>query len=871
MFLPIFDLLFYTKRDNIMHPLRTFTVIPSIPKKLARLKDLAYNLWWSWNNEAIELFYQIDHELWDETHFNPVKMMNTLSQEKLNALADDDGFLAQLERIANQFDAYMKRKTWYEKHFPDGSSKHIAYFSMEFGVTDCLPIYSGGLGILAGDHLKSASDLGLPLVGVGLLYQLGYFRQYLNVDGYQGELYPTNDFYNMPIHLQRHTDGTPLTIDVQYPGRKVVAQIWIADVGRVPLVLLDTNIAQNAQADQDICDRLYGGDLEMRIQQEIMLGIGGMYALNALGMNPAVHHMNEGHAAFLALERIRQYKVQHGLSVEEAIEMSRAGNVFTTHTPVPAGIDKFPADMLKKYFNHYCEEFHFPFEKFLELGIEKPWDTTDNFSMAVFALRCSSYTNGVSKLHGEVSRTMWQNVWPSVPEKEIPIYHITNGIHHHTWISRDIAGLFDRYIGPNWRDDPAHLDVWSRVDNIPDEELWRTHERRRERLVAYARKRLKMQLERRGEPQSEIEQSASALDPEALTIGFARRFATYKRGNLLFRNLERLVNILTHKDQPVQLIFAGKAHPKDVPGKDIILDIIHKVRDERLHNRVVFLEDYDVALARYMVRGVDVWLNTPRRPHEASGTSGMKAAVNGVLNLSILDGWWDEGYIAGNGWAICRGKLDVYENEELQDKVEADAIFDLLEKEIIPLFYERGRDHIPHHWLAMMKQNFKQHCPMFNTHRMVADYTQNFYVPTEKRFHILADSNFEAGKKLAHWKLNMRHHWTEIRVNAIHTDGQEHLPVNSPLNVSAEVHLGVLHATDVSVEIIQGLVDKNQHIIDWKIVPLAHTKSLDNGNHLFEGAIVCKSSGLHGIGLRVVPQHQAMCSPFDLGLIYWAQ
>ncbi|MFN2219329.1 MAG: alpha-glucan family phosphorylase, partial [Anaerolineae bacterium] len=543
-----------------MRPSHTFRVIPALPAKLERLRDLAHNLWWSWNHEAIQLFRRLDRDLWESTGHNPVLILGSIRQERLQIMADDDGFVAYADGVCRVFDRYMaKESTWYDKAFaaasedkPSEAGKpRIAYFSAEFGLTESLGIYAGGLGILAGDHMKSASDLGLPLVGVGLLYQQGYFRQYLNPDGWQQELYPENDFYNLPLTLERQLSGAPLLIEVHYPGRIVKAQVWRAQVGRVPLYLLDTNIEDNRPDDRDITDQLYGGDDEMRIRQEILLGIGGIRALEALDLRPAVCHMNEGHSAFLALERIRLLMEEHGLTFAEAREAATAGHVFTTHTPVPAGIDWFHPNLVDRYFSHYYPGLGITRHQFLGLGRTNPDDVNGHFCMAILAMRLANKTNGVSQLHGRVSREMWHEVWPQLPPGEVPIISITNGIHPRSWISDDMADLYDRYLGPRWVERPAELSVWQRVTRIPDEELWRTHERRRERLVAFARRRLSRQLEQRGSRPSEIRQAEEVLDPEALTIGFARRFATYKRATLLFHDIERLARIVSDRDRPV--------------------------------------------------------------------------------------------------------------------------------------------------------------------------------------------------------------------------------------------------------------------------------------------------------------------------------
>jgi starch phosphorylase len=870
-----------------MRPSHTFRVIPALPAKLDRLRDLALNLWWTWNHEAIELFRRLDRDLWESTGHNPVLILGTIRQERLEQVAEDDGFLSHIDRVWREFDRYLKNKgTWYQKTYskaaegstgtksgknPQVPGERIAYFSAEFGLTESLGIYAGGLGILAGDHLKSASDLGLPLVGVGLLYQQGYFRQYLNPDGWQQELYPNNDFYNLPLTLERELSGAPIIIEVEYPGRVVKAQVWCAPVGRVPLYLLDTNINGNRPEDRDITDQLYGGDDDMRIRQEILLGIGGIRALEVLDLRPTVCHMNEGHSAFLALEQMRLLMEEHSLSFAEAREAARAGNVFTTHTPVPAGIDWFHPDLVDRYFSNYYPRLGLSRHEFLGLGRVNPNDSNGYFCMAVLAMRLANRTNGVSQLHARVSREMWQEVWPQVPIDEVPIIGITNGIHPRSWISHDMADLYDRYLGPRWIERPADLSIWERVMRIPDEELWRTHERRRERLVAFARRRLREQLEKRGSRPAEIRQAEEVLDPEALTIGFARRFATYKRATLLFRDIERLARIVGDKDRPVQIIFAGKAHPRDNPGKELIRQIIHHARRVEFRNRIVFIEDYDMVVARYLVQGVDVWLNTPRRPHEASGTSGMKATANGALNLSVLDGWWAEGYTPDTGWAIGWGEEYEDDQTDYQDQVEANAIYDLLEKEIVPLFYERGRDGLPRGWIAKMKAAMRDHAGVFNTNRMVRDYAEQCYVPSAVRSEQVMAEDLERARVLAAWKAKVRQQWGKLRVERIWADMAEsqELKVGDQLQVQAQVHLGDLKPTDVAVELFYGPLDTEGLIVRARVLPMLIAQSKGMGTYIFAGAITCQTSGRHGYALRIVPQHEDLGNPFEMGLILW--
>ncbi len=852
-----------------MYLIRPFTVVPSLPEPLQFLEQLAYNLWWAWHMEGIDMFRRLDRDLWEKCGHNPVLMLGQLPQSRLEQAAADEGFLAQLERVKSLFQEHCDRRSWYDKNFGHLNGIRIAYFSAEFGLTEALPIYSGGLGVLAGDHLKSASELGLPLVGVGLLYRQGYFRQYLNADGWQQETYPGNDFYTIPVRQVADKDGRAVTVEVEYPGRKVRAQVWRVMVGRVPLFLLDTNLDENSPEDRQITWQLYGGDSENRIRQEILLGIGGIRALTALGIQPTVCHMNEGHSAFLAVERVRRLVAEQQVDYYAAREATRAAQIFTTHTPVPAGIDRFPVAMIEKYLKVYYEQIGLDREAFMALGRQNPFDPQETFSMAVLALKTAAACNGVSRLHGRVSRAMWQNVWPGVPEDEIPIGSVTNGVHTRSWISGDMASLLDRYLGPRWSRRPEDHSVWQRIDQIPDEELWRTHERRRERLVAFARARLAQQLQARGAPGYEVSAASEALNAEALTIGFARRFATYKRATLLFQDFERLKAILSSKDRPVQVIFAGKAHPRDNEGKELIRRIVHWARDESVRRRVVFLEDYDMNVARYMVQGCDVWMNTPRRPLEASGTSGMKAAANGALNASVLDGWWDEAFEIGVGWSIGGGEQ--YDDLSYQDQVESAALYDLLEKEIVPLFYGRAADGLPRGWIANMKHAMRTLGPQFNATRMIMEYTERFYVPAARRAARLAEEGLARARSLADWKKRINGEWGKVSVSAIHADANGQLRVGQTLDVSADVTLGSLTPGDVTVQLYTGGLDTIGRLRASEAIPMRVDGEPREGKYRFVGQIPCQASGRRGFAIRVLPSHEDLANGLELALIRWAE
>ena len=863
-----------------MPNVRSFRVLPALPEELKDLEILAKNVFWCWNLDIVSLFRRIDSNLWRSCGYNPVQLLGHVSQDRLRELSKSHSFLCELKRASEKLQSYLSAPTWFQKLNDVVVNHIIAYFSAEFGIHECLPVYSGGLGVLAGDHLKTASDMGIPMVGVGLLYQKGYFRQYLNIDGWQQEAYVTNDFYNMPAELIRDEQSRAITIDVDYPGEKVYAQIWRVNIGRTKLYLLDTNIDANSANSRLITANLYGGDNEMRIRQEIMLGIGGLRALRRIGLEPAVCHMNEGHAAFMALERIRQLVGEKGLSFGDALEATKAGNIFTIHTPVAAGNDEFTDELMDKYFSSYIPSLGISEKEFMLLGKVSKSDSKESFKMPVLAIQLSSCRNGVSKLHGEISRAMWAPLWPGVPMDEIPITSITNGAHIKSWLSEDMNALYERYLGPTWCEESIDSPVWDNIDTIPDEEMWRPHQRSKTSLIAFARKRLKAQMQRRGTFHAELNWADEVLDPEALTIGFARRFAAYKRGNLLFKDPKRLIKILTDADKPVQIVFAGKAHPRDTEGKEIIRQIIHFANQYNVRRRIVFLEDYDMNLARYMVRGVDMWLNTPRRPMEASGTSGMKAAFNGALNMSTFDGWWCEGYRPDGGWVIGAG--EDYEDAAYQDMVESKAIYNMLENEIVPLFYKRSADGLPRAWIQRMKNSIKYITPRFSTYRMFADYMHKFYVPAARRWHELNANGMQRAKSLSQWNTKLRQGWSnlsikDVQVRIAGTNGNGKLKINNPclkvgqkLEVRALVDLGRLNAKDVSVELYNGAVDTWGHIPSGSTAAMEHEQpGKGNGKQWFVTELPCERSGNMGMAVRIVPKHSDLASPWEPGLILW--
>ncbi len=854
-----------------MPTLRRFTVVPRLPAPLERLREIAYNLWWTWAPIASELFSRVDPELWEHVHGNPIELLSLVEQKRLDDLAADDAFMSHLESAWTTFEKYMAREGWFSRRFPEAAKATVAYFSMEYGLHESLPIYSGGLGVLAGDHLKTASDLGLPLVGVGLAYAEGYFRQVLNDDGWQAERYPINDWHRLPVQPVLDASGQRLVIHVAYPHGDVHAQLWRVQVGRVPLYLLDANVEQNAPADRSITGPLYGGDAVFRVRLEIMLGIGGVHALAAVGHYPTACHMNEGHSAFLALERIARVMRERGATFTVASEACSASNIFTTHTPVPAGNDAFAPDLVRRYLEPYRGALGISEEELLSIGRVTPGERTASFSMPVFAIRTSDHYNGVSKLHGVVSRTMYKPMWPELPEHEIPIGAITNGVHVPSWISPEMGGLLTRYLGPRWAEATDDASVWERVHDIPDTELWQIHEHRRHRLVTLARRRLAAAAERRGSVSEEITAAEEVLDPSALTIGFARRFATYKRATLLFGDMSRVKKLLGSTAQPVQLIFSGKAHPQDKQGKELIRTIVHASRDPELRGKVVFLEDYDMRIARALLSGVDVWLNTPRRPLEASGTSGMKAAANGALNVSILDGWWAEAWAAQGrelGWAIGHGE----EYADAQgDHLEADLLYDLLEHEVVPLFFRHeSPSRLPRAWIKRMKTSMAKLVPTFNTQRMVREYAERFYVPSIRLSQQMMRDELAGAKKLAAWKQRVREAWPDVQIRDIQLRSPNELKVGESVKVEAVVVLGKLTPDDVAVELYHGPTAGGFELPRGEVVRMQPDGQAGAGAFRFVGEIPTRESGGHAFAARIMPWNAAMTHPYETSLIRWA-
>ena len=850
-----------------MPTFQIYNVIPTLPAVLEPLREMTFNLWWTWEPSARRLFRHLDPDLWNRTNHNPVRMLQLSRQARLEELAQDKSFLRELKEVHDAFRNYLARQDTYGKTGAGAAIKRpVAYFSAEFGFHEAIPNYSGGLGILAGDHCKSASDLDLNFVAVGLLYRHGYFRQEIDKDGAQHAVSLNQNFHHLPIReVQR--DGAGLLISVRILDREVFAKVWQLPVGRIDLFLLDTDIPENNAEDRLITAELYGGDQEMRMRQEIVLGIGGVKALKALGIDPEVFHMNEGHSAFLAMERIRRKVVEKKLEFYSALQIVASANIFTTHTPVPAGNDSFPREMMRKYFGDFAKELGIPFDELFSFGQTRV-DRSDPFSMTILALRMSRHSNGVSKLHGEVSRSLWKDVWNGVPVHEVPITSITNGIHTKTWMAPEFSALYRKYLG-EWEERITEPDFWRRVIDIPDSELWETHQQLKHRLVEFVRERVRIRRERIGDSPEAIRDVNRILDPEVLTIGFARRFATYKRGALLFSDKERLKRLLNDTTRPVQFIFAGKAHPRDEGGRALIQEVYRFSREAGFENRVVFLEDYDSYIARRLVQGVDLWLNNPLRPMEASGTSGMKCAPNGGINLSVLDGWWHEGFNGNNGWAIAAEISDG--TVESQSAVDANSLYQLLENQIIPLYYAKPDGKLPLAWLQLMRESIRSVTPVFNTHRMVKEYTERLYIPAARSHENFAQNGCEPATQLSQWKARMRKDWPQVRIHDVQVGNKDrqNILVGESLQISAHVYLGDVDPNHVRVEAYHGEAD-NGGIKNPSVSVLNASGRNGDGSYLYQGLVPASDSGAYGFSVRVVPTHPHLMQSHELRLIAWS-
>ncbi len=845
--------------------IKSFNVIPKLPASLQALEELSTNMWFTWNWDAIMMFVSIDEDLWHRSRRNPKWILGTLAPERLEALSQDGTFLGRLAEIQQKFESYISYKdTWFAKNAKEQEKDmQVAYFSMEYGIGEGLPIYSGGLGMLSGDHLKSSSDLGIPVVGMGLLYKKGYVQQVLNRDNWQVERYPENDWYNMPVQIVNDASGKPLRVEVDLAGEKVQIGVWKVPIGRASLFLLDTALAENSPTARTITEQLYGGDRENRIRQEIVLGIGGARALEAMGLKPTVFHVNEGHSAFLLFERIRQLMKGRGLSYAEAREVVWASSVFTTHTPVMAGNEHFDFELVRKYLEAYSKELGLTFPEFLEIGKEE--HSSMAFCMTVVAMRLSAFLNGVSLLHRDVSRDMWHKLWPELPRYEIPIEGITNGVHTCSWISHEHHKLYSNALAGGHNGIPDSCD-WPKMADIDDREFWDTHMVRKDKLVKLVRQRLKRQHQRLGADRTVLEEAGSVLNPAYLTIGFARRFATYKRATLFMRDLERLLELVNDEKMPVQFVFAGKAHQADTSGKEFIKAVAKLSMDKRFKNRIIFVEDYNMNVARYMVQGVDVWMNNPIRPLEASGTSGMKAVINGVMNLSVLDGWWEEGYSPDVGWAI--GGTEAYNSDEERDYVEAESIYNLLKKVIAPLYYDRSEDGLPHGWIKMMKVCVQKLVPHFNTNRMLREYYEKFYAHAHSSSKKFLENSRVAG--IAAWRERLEDNWPAVKVVTDQFKPQMEVHAGAKLPVRAIVWLGDLKPAEVDVQLHIGAASGEALFKEGRSISMAQDARMGDA-YVYKGEIPCYKSGRHDFSVRVIGKHPDAVNALMPLFVKWSE
>ena len=854
-----------------MYVFNRITVNPQLPKRIGRINEIANNLWWSWNTDFLRLFKIIDIDLWERCNKNPVKFLKAVAQDKLEVASKDVQFLKEYDKVVTDFDGYMNSKnTWFSAKYPENKGDLIAYFSAEYGLDQTIAIYSGGLGILSGDHLKSASDLGIPLVAVGLLYKNGYFNQRIDKYGMQQAEYRDLDLYDLPINPVKDIDGNDLIIYIKFPRRRIYLKVWEINVGRIKLYLMDSDIDLNNDEDRDTTARLYGGDQEMRIRQEIILGMGGVNLLRRLGLTPTIYHMNEGHSAFLNLEVIKNIIKEKQVSFEVARDIASSKTVFTTHTPVPAGNDIFPIGLVEKYFKDFWPRLGLSREEFLKLGMKPQEGLDSGFNMGIFALKIAGKKNGVSKLHGEVSRELFSDVWPHIAPSESPITYVTNGVHTCTWLAPKLKDLYNKYLIPYWQDNIHEDYVWEKIKTIPDDKLWKVHMDRKAKLIALVKENVTRRLRREGVSYDEIVEATSKLNPEALTIGFARRFATYKRATLIFKDLERITQILNDENKPVQLIFAGKAHPADREGADLIKYIHEISMKPQFKGKIFILENYNIEISRYMVSGVDVWLNNPRRPMEASGTSGQKASVNGVVNFSVLDGWWAEGYNQKNGWTI--GTNAEYPSYEEQDIADSQSMYYTLENKIIPAYYSKDENGISKKWMQYMKNSIMSTGGKYSTARMLVDYTNQLYIPlcnlTKKYY-----TNLESVTEYSTWKKDITANWKDVQIEQIEGNADNiTLDAGNQIEVKCVVTLPNIDVRHIEAQVYYGKFLDDGSVQDVKIIPMKPDgKDDENKKYYYSAKIDLISGGNYGYTFRVMPKHEMLLESANLDLIKWVE
>lgn len=841
-------------------------VRPVIPEKLSGLNELADNLLYSWDRNVRGLFYRLDLELWDKCEHKPKVFLRRISQQTLDDAAKDNVFMEEYNRVMSAYNSYLKKITHDEiDGYLDAENDLIAYFCAEFGLHESFPIYSGGLGILAGDHCKAVSDLGVPFVAIGLLYRQGYFTQRIDQSGNQIATYPVTSFSELPIEKVIDAEGNQVYVQLDFPGRRVKLKAWQTMAGHTRMYLLDSNLEENTEEDREITFQLYGGDRLMRLQQEIVLGVGGVRLIRQLGLEPTVWHINEGHAAFLILQRCGELVAQ-GMDFNSALELVASGNVFTTHTPVPAGHDMFDESLMKDFFEICAGDLKIDFKQFMQLGSSP--NAPHSFNMTTLALRGSRFHNGVSRIHGGVASAMESYVWPQIPANENPITYVTNGVHVPTFLAREWVNLFDMRFR-EWRNQLLRKNYWRCIDEIPDHRFWSLRQELKTEMMENIHQCTLRRYRKNNANDALVKRITSIISkPEAdvLVLGFARRFATYKRATLLFKDPDRLSRLLNNPDRPVILVFAGKAHPHDHPGQDLIRAIHNYAHKPEFQGKIILLEDYNMAMARSLVTGVDVWINTPEYPLEASGTSGEKAAINGVLNLSVLDGWWGEGYNGKNGWAISPHGTEV--DSAVRDHEEANDLLDILENEIIPIFYNRGKQGYSKYWVKLSKASMKSCIPKFNASRMVMDYVRRLYSPAKKQFELLNANNGEGARQLAAWKGRVHANWRNIKMQRI-DDGISHINTNETLHIKVSVYLNGLTPEDVAVECVSGHCNSEKDIMVNKERHRFKLEGEQDKNHIFTLNLKPSHAGLNHYKIRMYPYHELLSHPLETGYLIW--